>query len=319
MSTTEAIHQLTDLIKAGRLDLAKAHARTALATADDNALAVIDNCVTILEAPPQVALPRLRHYWKSSDEQTRSLIAACAPDPAAPRVPQQREPERTPQWTKGTVYRAARDLRTEVRPAARREPRTARGAEAERRAYQQGIAYEKTRGGVEEGSPSPRPDAYAIDYDNAARHPLRGTPCVRCWTERSSADHARQHDDGLCGPCREKGRPGIPPLTAPHTAADVVAARCAFIAEHAPPTAVHGVLRKEWARATTRAHRDAIAGWVTAHPEQVVAPTGAQVKRTAGECRDCGSYRALRNQLCADCVARPKAGRSGRATTGRSA
>ncbi|UVS80587.1 hypothetical protein Actkin_04338 [Actinokineospora sp. UTMC 2448] len=292
----QQLGQLTDLVHAGRLDLAKRQTRELLDTLDPEALDVIARCITILEASPRVALPKLRHYWKTcGDTTSRAIIAACAPTDT-PTIPEQRTaPTQSRQ-------RAARDLRTETRPDLRRSPsRTPAQAAALRRAERETNAYQDTRAGVEEGTePQERPAGYTLDYDRAALTALRGTPCVRCWTERPTADHDRRHDDGLCGECRDRGREGIPVLPEGHTLADAVAARCAFITAHAP-AAAHGILRREWTRASTREHRDLIAAWVAAHRDQITpAPAGA-VGHAAGHCRACGSYRALRRRRCADC------------------
>ncbi|MGW5049719.1 hypothetical protein [Actinokineospora sp. NPDC004072] len=293
----QQIGRLADLVHAGRLDLAKAQTRELLDTTDPEALEVVAHCITILEASPRIALPKLRHYWKTCRNETaRAIIAACAPT-ETPSIPQQRT---APSHTR---QHAAHDLRTETRPDLRRGPsRTPAQAAALRRAERETTAYQDTRAGVEEGAePQDRPAGYALDYDRAALTALRGAPCVRCWTERPTADHDRRHDDGLCGECRDRGRAGIPALPEGHTLADAVAARCAFITAHAP-AAAHGILRREWARARTPEHRDHIAAWVAAHRDQITPAPAATVATAAGHCRACGSYRALRRKRCTDCT-----------------
>lgn len=95
---------------------------------------------------------------------------------------------------------------------------------------------------------------YEVDYAKAAQHPIRTTPCVWCFCERSNYDtrfmpHVNGYDDGLCVECRDKGRPGLPKppaITAPKVAylgrearreaarAAAIVAPCAHVARHLP-------------------------------------------------------------------------------------
>lgn len=95
---------------------------------------------------------------------------------------------------------------------------------------------------------------YEVDYAKAAQHPIRTTPCVWCFCERTNYDtrhmpHVNGYDDGLCVECREKGRRGLPKppaVTVPKVAhldrearreaarTAAVVAPCAHVARHLP-------------------------------------------------------------------------------------
>ncbi|MFC4859249.1 hypothetical protein [Actinophytocola glycyrrhizae] len=136
---------------------------------------------------------------------------------------------------------------------------------------------------------SDQPDAYALDYDRAARPQLWATPCVWCFVERRPQDDratrsATRHDDGLCVECRDANRPGLPlrtqptrrPVRAARTVAYInpqaraIAARsaeitapCAAVAEHLPPAAAL-VWMRAYYRMSPEAHHPIIEQWVTA-------------------------------------------------------
>lgn len=130
---------------------------------------------------------------------------------------------------------------------------------------------------------------YEFDYAKAAVAPLRTTPCVWCWCERTPTDHRAtrpaspattpRHDDGLCRNCRADNRPGLPqqPTTPPGTVRTVAylnpharkvatqaaaaTSLCAAVAEHLPTAAALVWLRTHY-RLAPEAHRPAITAWV---------------------------------------------------------
>lgn len=83
------VAELAGLIHDHKLDEARQHARQLIDKADPHALAVIARCVRILEtSSPAVVIPKLRHYWKITDnEADRALIAACVPTTPNPKTP----------------------------------------------------------------------------------------------------------------------------------------------------------------------------------------------------------------------------------------
>lgn len=257
MTTKATIPDLAHLIKTGDLAEAKRQASTVLANADPHDLQVVGRCAYILETWPKIGVLKLRAYWRNADAHDRAIIATCAPDEDEP--PRTRPTDdHPPRWTPQNTYQAPRDLRHEVMPERVRPPRP-------REESALVATYERDRAGIDDLPQHPdRPDGYAIDYDRAAVPPLWGTPCVRCWLERSATDQARHPDDGLCGDCRDRGRPGIPSLPEGHTRADVIQARCAFITATYPHLAVR-LLRRYWQQAASDQDRSVIAAWVRRH------------------------------------------------------
>jgi hypothetical protein len=196
-------------------------------------------------------------------------------------------------------------MRTEMRaikttePARRRPPKPRTQQKADRKADD----YMRTRLGIDDRSAPPNvrrtifdidddapatnrdvPDAYTLDYDKAARTPLRVTPCVWCFIERRRQDAPRnRHDDGLCGDCRDQQRPALPtPTSTPRTArptrtvaylnpaarahatrAAASTAPCAAVAAHLPRAAALVWIRAHYALAND-AERATIAEWVAA-------------------------------------------------------
>lgn len=276
----ESLAELTALVKAGELRDAKRLTRKLLNRADTHDLTVIAQCGHMLETWPRTAVTHLRDYWRRSTEHDRAIIAACVPEPGEPCHRREPQPARAPRWTRTNTYQAPRDLRTEVRPEARRHQKP-----NQRQDIATVTAYDAERAGVDDQPPRAEPaPGYHLDYDRAAVPDVRGTPCVRCWLERASTDlatarvRAGHGDDGLCASCRDAHRPGIPELPTEHTRADAITARCAFIAAHVPTAAVK-ILRNEWKRATG-ADRDVIAAWVAAH---LTGQTGDTTEPTATE------------------------------------
>jgi hypothetical protein len=199
-------------------------------------------------------------------------------------------------------------VRSEMRAIPKLDPTRRRPAKshAQRKAEKHAEDYVRTRLGIEDHTAPPnarrtvfdidddqpatptgeQPDAYALDYDRAARPQLWATPCVWCFVERRPQDDRAsdtRHDDGLCVECRDAQRPGIPPRphqpTRPTRAARTVAyinpqaraiaaraaaitAPCAAVAEHLPLAAAL-VWFRAYYRVTAEAHRPIIAQWVT--------------------------------------------------------
>lgn len=340
---SDELARVADLVKAGDLNAAKWRTSAALDAADPAALSIVAQCAaTLRNYPHAVALAKLRNAWKrTTNAEHRALIALCAPAEDTGQYRPGAEPATPHRYGRGN-YRAPRDNDQRIDPN-RRTYRREHPREEEPRVV---IEYTDARAGVDDApETSTRPDGYTLDYDKAAVADLRGMPCVSCWLERSVADAAGNRvgteagDDGLCGDCREAGRPGIPELPAGHTRADAVAARCAFITEHTGSGA-RSILRWEWKRADPQ-DRDLITAWVCSHPvpeePEVIVVNGARLCSTcdaninalpkgtrycsrtcalaAGEpspahqdtdadltgCAQCGGSRQLRHGLCLDC------------------
>jgi hypothetical protein len=162
-------------------------------------------------------------------------------------------------------------------------------------------------------------EGYAVDYDEFAKAPISGTPCLACCLERTARDRAAartvtEHDDGLCIECRRKGRQGVNaaqilharaatrshlPAHANRRGADLVAP-CVAVAENYPRGMVI-----TWTRAYWRTHperRPFVAQWaakefgVTTAPNPVADPQAealsAARQRSA---QRCAADRAARN------------------------
>jgi hypothetical protein len=205
MPNAATISGIAELIQSGQLIEAKHQAKTLLAEAEPHDLQVVAQCAHILETWPRIGVIKLRAYWHNANEHDRAIIAACAPENGEQR--RHIEPDgRRPRWTEKNKYQAPRDERHEFRPERRRT--TSRHTADDGTAVID--AYQHERAGVDDEPQSAgTATGYDLDYDRAAVSPLRGTPCVCCWVERTSRDRAADHDDGLCVECRDRGRPGI--------------------------------------------------------------------------------------------------------------
>ncbi len=265
-SVPEALAELAELVDAGDLTAARRVSQRMLGCAEPRALTVLTRCAAALRADADVAAERLRRLWRDSDPADRAIIEACVPD--ADYRPDLPTPGIDHYAATRPRYVAAGELRI-----TRRAPSTPRPRDGD-----SGIAgaYERDRGGVDEQPESATtPIGYELDYDRAGVPALRGTPCLQCWIERSSADQRRgrrddgRWDDGLCQDCRDRGRPGIPELPAGHTRTQQVGARCEFIATHAG-AGTRPALRQEYRRAN-RGDRAVITAWVAAHTALIVA------------------------------------------------
>jgi hypothetical protein len=157
-----------------------------------------------------------------------------------------------------------------------------------------------------------RPDAYALDYDKAALHALRGLDCVFCYSERTRTDHAPRvregelADDGLCTECRDRGREGIPSLPAGFAFADPfaqaalhVAARCTYIASRHHPATARTLLNRDWEAVPGHA-RALMAAWGKANTAMIEAPAQGSQAPDADAC-ECGSVRQVRDGRCVEC------------------
>ncbi|CCH29281.1 hypothetical protein ABZ816_35525 [Actinosynnema sp. NPDC047251] len=312
---TDCLAGITDAVRSGDLTGAKRYAGRLLGELDQHTFGLVADCVNTIERYPDRAEVHLRARWKAAGTDTdRAVIAtfgAAYTHRTPPPVPTPRRPARDT---------APRDERTEVRPDTRRTP--TRRAELRRQDRHDALmaAYEP-RAGVDDEPPGDTAVyASGLDYDRAAVPTLRGTPCVRCWLERAPLDYDPTGDDGLCGDCRDKGRPGIPSLPAGHNRADAVRARCAFLAATYP--CARALLARWWKTYATPADRAVIADWVhhnpfpttpapdphqpTDHPTGTTGhqPTGDPAEQTAAHagCTQCGDpLDTTDTDLCPEC------------------
>jgi hypothetical protein len=253
------VARLAELVADGKFTAARRAAASLIDQANPHALGVIARCAEALQADRHEATAALDELWLSASERDAAIITACLPgEDYRPDLP---TAEVEPAWKR--QVRWVPPSRVQVRRGPRRAP--ARSGDS-------GVVSSY----LAEADPAPREDrereterplGYELDYDLAAVHPVRGTPCVGCWIERCSADqHRGGWDDGLCGECRDAGTPGIPQLPAGHSRTDAVQARCRFIAA-ADTTGRGGLptLRAEYGRAS-KADKSVIAAWVRDNP-----------------------------------------------------
>lgn len=303
-SVSDAVTDVATMIKNGKLRDAKHLMAQLLDNVAPHVLALLTECAEILSRPSAVARPKLCALWNQHRAHPVALkiIEACAPArdewdsrqvDDLPQVPQSRS----------DIARPASPVRARRNAPASRNDRRARRIRGQ--ANQTADAYAQTRAGVDDQPAyGTRPDAYAIDYDNAALYALRGLDCVTCWTERTRADHAPRvregdlSDDGLCSECRDKGREGIPSLPADFTAADAVAARCTYIASRHRPATARALLNAEWHAVGPEA-QTLIKAWCAVNVELVNAEPVKDEPVTA-RC-ECGSATRVRDGACSDC------------------
>jgi hypothetical protein len=300
---SDAVADVAAMLKNGNLRQAKRNMALLLDNVHPSVLALLNECADILSRPTAIARPKLTAVWRryAAHPEAQKIIEACAPardewdHRQVPELPADDHPRRAdtptprPVNTRSGTPVSREDLR------ARRDQRQARKDTA---AY-----FAQRTEGDDQPRDDDRPDGYALDYDHAAVPALRGTPCVCCWLERSTADQAtsRRSDDGLCSECREKARPGIPELPAGHTRADAITARCALIAAKYHPDTARAILRNEWYRAQTAQDRATIAAWVQAHTATVDAPAASAPAQVTPTCGTCGATRQIRDEQCVDC------------------
>lgn len=311
ISVSDAVADVATVIKSGNLKQAKRTMAQLLDNVHPTVLTLLNDCADILSRPNAVARPKLTDLWQRADETGRKIIEACAPArdewehrqvaelPADDR-PRQPEPRagraRTRRGTPVNEWelRARSDQRQARKDtAAYHDPDTGRS----------GVDDEPWRG-------KGRPDAYALDYDKAALHALRGLDCVFCYSERTRTDHTPHvrkgdlSDDGLCTECRDRDRDGIPSLPAGFTFADPfaqaalhVAARCTYVASRHHPATARTLLNRDWEAVPGHA-RALIAAWGKANTAIIEAP--APSGEAPAEC-ECGSIRQVRDGVCVEC------------------
>jgi hypothetical protein len=311
MSNSVTLSDVATLVKTGNIADAKRHTAALLASAEPQDLEIIAQCAYILETWPKIGVLKLRDYWNRANAHDRAIIAACAPERGEQRHRPEQATTREPRWTRRNQYQAPRDVCHEVRPELRRAAHRPTPEEPAVVAD-----YQRERAGIDDlPGRAEQPVGYAIDYDRAAVPDLRGTPCVRCWLERSTGEQTGRQDDGLCTDCRTSGRPGIPSLPDGHTRDDAIEARCAFIAHTFPKAAVK-LLRRYWQQCTGDHDRKVIAAWVQRHDLTELTRTAspAVVETITAEpaaCATCGESRrvcdvrhlATDDGLCTDCRA----------------
>jgi hypothetical protein len=301
---SDAVADVAAMIKSGKQWDAKRLMARLLDNVPPHVLDLLTECAEILSRPSAVARPQLLALWDHHRAHPIALkiITACAPARDEWESRQVDGVLRVVQSSRDCV-RPDSPVRTRRgAPASRRELRASR---VRRQADQEAADYTKYRADVDDQPGyGPRPDAYLIDYDNAALHAMRGLDCVACWIERTRADHAPHaskgdlSDDGLCSECRDKGREGIPSLPADFTAVDAVAARCTYIASRHRPATARTLLRADWHAVGSEA-KALIATWVEANAAMIEAQPLADEPATAS-C-ECGSNKRVRAGLCADC------------------
>jgi hypothetical protein len=313
ISVSDAVADVASMIKSGNPKQAKRTTAQLLDNVHPTVLTLLNECADILSRPNAVARPKLSALWHRCDETGRKIIEACAPAKdewehrRVPELPADNQPRRTDrpaspaQTRRGTPVnewelRARRDKRQARKDtAAYHDPDTGRA----------GVDDEPWRG-------KDRPDAYALDYDKAALHALRGLDCVSCYSERTPTDHAPHvregdlSDDGLCTECRDRDREGIPSLPAGFAFADPfaqaalhVAARCTYVASRHHPATARTLLNRDWEAVPGHA-RALIAAWGKANTAMVEAPAQGNQAPDVDAC-GCGSVRQVRDGLCVEC------------------
>lgn len=314
VTISDSVASVAALLRAGNLRAAREQWAVTLTAADDTELAALLECGRILASYPRTGTTLLRGYWqRATDPRVRAVIEACAPRPEdQPTREPQPAPEDGPRWDRHSIQRARASRRRGGTVTRSRNPQARRDRRQRRQAAQSlalHLSYTDTEDGPAPDTTTQRPSGghpgHAIDYERLAvdpaaqdrdsRDPRRtavrgnGRPCVAlgCHVEPSRAD--RQQHDGLCGECRDAGRPGI---QVPDDAnrAQMLEALCAYIWEHYPAALNH--LRQEWAR-HTGTDRDTIAAWVTTHVPDTDKETAKVVQLAA--CATCAAERGPRD------------------------
>ena len=255
------VARLADLVADGKFTAARRAAASLIDQADPHTLGLIARCAEALQADRHTATAALDELWLTASDQAAAIITACLPDEDyRPDLP---TPEPEPAWKRQVRWVPPSRVRVRRGPGSAAPARS--GDSGDSGIVLSYLAETDPAPGEVRESGAERPLGYELDYDLAAVHPVRGTPCVGCWIERTRADQRRGQDDGLCGECRDAGHCGIPALPVGHTRADAVRARCRFIAD-ADTTGQGGLptLRAEYGRAN-KADRAVIAAWVSDH------------------------------------------------------
>ncbi|QBS44915.1 hypothetical protein [Nocardia sp. CS682] len=301
---SDAIQAIRTLVDARDIRAAKQQLRRSQAHFDDPTWAMVGEIANTLRYKTHdVALTKLRKLWRDN-EQHRALIEACAPKTDDGQYIPDNQPAAGRQ-TEGPRRPSGRVVRR-VDPTRRAGPRERTGSAGAARvdAYEDQFDAEERR---EQGTPRPELIVDRRDYDRDAAAEVTEPLCVSCRLERACLDRwtgqitTGHGDDGLCGPCREEGRPGIPELPLGHSRSQAIRARLDTIAtnfdSHNPE-----LFRHEW-RYGDHLTKSVTEAWVKQHnPNVVVRPTAAaKLADFNGECTECGDWRQLRDDLCVDC------------------
>lgn len=249
----DALARLAEFVAGGKFTAARRAAAALIDHTDPHTLGLIARCAQALQADRDTATAALDELWLAACDRDAAIITACLPgSDYTPDLPA-RDVE--PAWKRQVRWVPPSRVRV------RRGPVTGPTRISGDAAAVTGYLAESDGPVPDDREALERPIGYELDYDLAALHPLRGTPCCRCWIERSRTDQNRT--DGLCGECRDAGHPGIPALPSGHTRADAIRARCQHIAG-TDTTGQGGLpsLRAEYRRANY-ADRAVITAWVT--------------------------------------------------------
>ncbi|GAB3686656.1 hypothetical protein GCM10027597_38820 [Saccharopolyspora tripterygii] len=324
----DSVSSVAALLRAGDLDAAREQWDVTLASADEVETAALLECGRILTCYPRTSTVHLRAAWtRATDPRVRAVIEACAPRPdEQPAHASGSEPEQeAPRWDRHAIEgaratrRTAEPVSTDTDPQRRRDRRQQEQAARSLTAH---LSYTANNPTPTESEPATGGHpGHAVDYDRMAINPVaqdrerrdprrtavrgNGRPCVAlgCHVEPSRADES-EHSDGLCGECRDAGRPGIQtPDDTTHEQA--IEARCAYIWDHYPAALDH--LRREWARCRSEADRATVAAWVKSHvPDPPAEPLSAPELPACATCAAERGPRDLRQQpaddgQCASC------------------
>ncbi|MEV6558296.1 hypothetical protein AB0M22_21465 [Nocardia sp. NPDC051756] len=303
-AASEAIQAIRVLIDARDLRAAKQELRRTRTGFDDDTWALVGEIANTLRYKTHdVALTKLRKLWRDN-EQHRALIEACVPKTDQHQYIPDTQPAATrrsdPSWRRpGRVARRVDETkRTDPRQ------RTGSGGTTRVDAYEDQLTTEERK---EPGTPRSELIVDRRDYDRDAAAEVTEPLCVSCRLERACIDRwsgqitTGHGDDGLCGTCREEGRPGIPRLPLGHSHSQAIRARLDTIAtnfdSHNPE-----LFRHEW-RYGDRLTKSVTEAWVKQHNPNGVVRQTATTKSIDfnGECTECGDWRQLRDDLCVDC------------------
>ncbi|CAM4344485.1 hypothetical protein NONI108955_21895 [Nocardia ninae] len=302
-AASDAIHTIRALIDASDMRAAKQQLRRTRTDLDEHTWAMIGEIANTLRYKTHdVALTKLRKLWRDN-EQHRALIEACAPKTDE----HQYIPDIEPAATRPTEPRRPTEpLTRRVDPAKRSDPRhrTGNAGATAVEAYENQLDSEERR---EQGTPRPELIVDRRDYDRDAASKVTEPLCVSCRLERACIDRwtgqitTGHGDDGLCGTCREEGRPGIPELPLGHSRDQAIRARLDAIATNFNSYSP-ALFRHEWRYGDLHT-KDVTQAWVEQDnfPTVVKQSTTTQSAGLNGECAECGDWRQLRDELCVDC------------------
>ncbi|BBG05780.1 MULTISPECIES: hypothetical protein [Pseudonocardia] len=286
LDAAEEMGQVAELIERGATREARRRTARLADAADVMTRALLGEILTALEKHPAVAVPRLRHLWKVTDEDGRALVEACAPH-AERRAEAAKQAERMAQSTRAERREYARRrpgavVTSQGTPQQQRSQRATDNDTATRRYFAERDDHatadvrDASRHGAEpEGRPctacvrdrATREDGVCDDCRRAVA-PMRGLPCVAaaCGVERSTRDQQRSHDDGLCEDCRDSGTAGVAILPATATRAEVLIARCEYIAAtSATADERNARLNRDW-RCLLTGDRFTVSDWHARQP-----------------------------------------------------